>query len=63
MEADVRALVERLKIALKDQFKIELSFAMYATESSASALAGADARVANAEATLIALVKSAIRKV
>jgi hypothetical protein len=63
MENDIKALIEKLKDALKYQFKVELSVSMFMTETGASALVGADSRVQNAEATLMALVKAATRKV
>ena len=61
MENDIRALVEKLVKAVEYRTKVDLAASLMFTEGTASALSGADSRVENATATLMALVKSAVR--
>lgn len=62
METDVRALIDKLCKAVEYRTKVELATALCFTETNASCLVGADARVESAAATLMALVKVATRK-
>lgn len=62
METDVLALIDKLKRAVEYRTKVELATALCFTETAASTLVGADARVESASALLMAVVKSAARK-
>ena len=61
MENDVRACIDKLAKAVEYRTKVELAATLIFSEGNASALAGADNRVESATATLMAIVKSALR--
>jgi hypothetical protein len=62
METDILALLHKLKLAVEYRTKVELATSLVFSESNALALTGADNRVDAAQANLVALMKSALRK-
>lgn len=61
METDVLALIDKFAKAVEHRTKVELATTLVFCESTAAALSSADNRVDNARATLLALVKAALR--
>lgn len=61
METDVLATIDKLKKAVEYRTKVEFAASLIFSESNAAALSSADNRVDSATATLMAIVKSALR--